>query len=543
MNDDAALLRRYADEKSEAAFAELVRRHLDLVYSAALRRLGGDAHAAADVAQQVFTTLARDAKKLSGHAVLTAWLYTATRNAAIDLIRSEQRRATREQEAIAMHELNAPFPSTADWDSMRPVLDEAMDGLAEADRTAVLLRFFGKCPFAEIGAALNLSEDAARMRVERALDKLRGRLAIRGVTSTSAALGVALANNAIVAAPAGLAGAVTSSVAGAALAGGGAVGAGQWLAFMNTSKIGVTVGMLVAAGALGTAMVEVRAEWVAETAAASADARVRTLALRVGELQRRAADEARQAADAQKTLVTVQPGLLERPAPVAKPAGADAEELAGREFLAKHPEAQALVERAAQDTFEKNWGTALRAMNVTPAEREALAREVMNVTDWTLRITPNGGWSVGPRDRENSGDGFDAREQRLRALLGPERMAQFAEQSGMKPVNTILEAVAAASYDVAAPLTAEQTKLVTQKIMSHGGRMAEVVSGTTLTPAIADLRKVDWPEVSRSLAGTLAPAQLAALESAAASEAAKLEKLQAGQKFIVPATPRSGRGG
>ena len=88
MHEDAALLRRYASEKSEAAFAELVRRHLDLVYSAALRRLGGDTHRAADVAQQVFTTLARDAQKLSGHGVLTAWLYTATRNAAIDLIRA-----------------------------------------------------------------------------------------------------------------------------------------------------------------------------------------------------------------------------------------------------------------------------------------------------------------------------------------------------------------------------------------------------------------------------------------------------------------------
>ena len=82
MNDDTALLRRYAEEGSEAAFTELVRRHVDLVYGAALRRTGGDSHRAADVAQQVFTTLARQAQKLSRHTVLSAWLHTATRNAA-----------------------------------------------------------------------------------------------------------------------------------------------------------------------------------------------------------------------------------------------------------------------------------------------------------------------------------------------------------------------------------------------------------------------------------------------------------------------------
>lgn len=220
MNDDVALLRRYADEKSEAAFAEFVRRHLDLVYSAALRRLNGDAHAARDVAQQVFTALARDPQRLARHTVLTAWLYTATRNAAIDLIRSEQRRATREQEATAMHTLFATSPD-ADWDKLRPVLDAVMDELPDADRSAVLLRFFEKRPFAEIGATLAMTEDAARMRVDRALEKLRALLARRGVTSTGAALATVLSSQVITAAPAGLAGAVTSAaLAGASMAGG-----------------------------------------------------------------------------------------------------------------------------------------------------------------------------------------------------------------------------------------------------------------------------------------------------------------------------------
>ena len=213
MNDDAALLRRYAEEKSEAAFAELVRRHLDLVYSAAQRRLGGDAHRAADVAQQVFATLAREAARLSRHTVLTAWLYAATRHAAIDAIRADRRRQVREQEAHLMQTLAATPTLDAEWERLRPVLDAVMDELAEADRTAVLLRFFQQRPFAEIGATLHLSDDAARMRVDRALDKLRALLARRGITSTTAALGATLVHQAIAAAPAGLAGTVAAAIA------------------------------------------------------------------------------------------------------------------------------------------------------------------------------------------------------------------------------------------------------------------------------------------------------------------------------------------
>ena len=172
MNDDAALLRRYAEEGSEAAFAELVHRHVDLVYGAALRRTGGDAHRAHDVAQQVFITLARDARKLSRHAVLAAWLHTATRNAALNLMISEQRRQTREAEAVAL-EAAANTGADPEWDRLRPLLDTAIDELPEADRAAVVLRFLEKRPFAEVGSLLQVSEDAARMRTDRALDKLR----------------------------------------------------------------------------------------------------------------------------------------------------------------------------------------------------------------------------------------------------------------------------------------------------------------------------------------------------------------------------------
>ena len=136
MTDDAELIRRYADQRSEEVFAELVRRHLGLVYAAALRRLGGDAHGAADVAQGVFVKLARDAARLSGHAALTAWFYAATRNAAVDAIRANQRRAAREEEAFTMNEtllaevrVAASAETEVEWARLRPVLDAAMDAL------------------------------------------------------------------------------------------------------------------------------------------------------------------------------------------------------------------------------------------------------------------------------------------------------------------------------------------------------------------------------------------------------------------------------
>ena len=204
MNDDTDLLRRYAEEGSEAAFTELVRRHVDLVYGAALRRTGGDTHRAADVAQQVFTTLAREARKLSRHAVLGAWLHAATRNAALNLMISEERRKTRELAAQSLAPATAAPGESLDWDRLRPVLDSAIDELSETDRAAVVLRFLEQRPFAAVGAALRVSEDAARMRTDRALDKLRTALARRGITSTAAAVGALVSSQSLVSAPAGL---------------------------------------------------------------------------------------------------------------------------------------------------------------------------------------------------------------------------------------------------------------------------------------------------------------------------------------------------
>jgi RNA polymerase sigma factor (sigma-70 family) len=246
MTPDCELLRRYAETSSEESFAELVRRHLDLVYSAALRQVNGDAHLAQDVAQTVFTDLARKAVPLSRREVLTGWLYTSTHFAAAKAARTEGRRRAREQEAHTMRELLHDPASDMDWDQLHSVLDEAMHKLKDGDREAILLRYFEKRPLAEIGAKLGVNENTARMRVERALEKLRAQLVRRGVTTTAAALSTAITVNAIQIAPAGLAATLASASLATA-----AVGTGTTLTLvkimtMTKLKVGIISAVAVA---------------------------------------------------------------------------------------------------------------------------------------------------------------------------------------------------------------------------------------------------------------------------------------------------------
>src|SRR6478736_6816085 len=172
MPTDAELLRRYAQARDERAFAELVQRHLNLVYAAALRRTHGHTHVAEEIAQKVFTDLARKAAALQHHPALTGWLHRSTRYAAIDAARITIRHQKLTQSFTAMADDSLRPESQADWENLRPVIDEAMDDLKEADREIMLLRYFDGLSFAAVGERMNLSENTARMRTERALDKL-----------------------------------------------------------------------------------------------------------------------------------------------------------------------------------------------------------------------------------------------------------------------------------------------------------------------------------------------------------------------------------
>ncbi|HEY1111763.1 MAG TPA: sigma-70 family RNA polymerase sigma factor, partial [Opitutaceae bacterium] len=241
--DDPTLLRSYAAEGNDDAFAEIVRRHLSFVYATALRRLGGDTHRARDVTQIVFCALAREAGNVARQPVLGGWLYTTTRNVVINLVRGEKRRRTREEEASHMQRIDSDSGDSADWSRLRPVLDSALDRLGAQEREAVLERFFRGRSFGEIGASLGLSEEAARKRVDRAVGKLRDLLRPHGIASTSAALATVLLSQPVSAAPVGLLGSVTS----AALSSGSAAAAAGAATFFTMTKLqaGVAAAILL----------------------------------------------------------------------------------------------------------------------------------------------------------------------------------------------------------------------------------------------------------------------------------------------------------
>ncbi|HWN95732.1 MAG TPA: sigma-70 family RNA polymerase sigma factor [Methylomirabilota bacterium] len=211
---DQQLLREYAERRSEAAFAELVRRHVDLVYSAALRMVC-DSHLAEDVTQGAFVALARSAPQLTDRAVLSGWLHRTAQNIAAQTVRTDVRRRAREQEAAAMNELFAAEPDGV-WEHIAPHLDAALGELSEADRDALMLRYFERKSAQEMAQVLGVSDEAAQKRVSRAVERLREFFAKRGVTVGASGLVVVLSANAVQAAPVGLAISISTAAALAA---------------------------------------------------------------------------------------------------------------------------------------------------------------------------------------------------------------------------------------------------------------------------------------------------------------------------------------
>jgi RNA polymerase sigma factor (sigma-70 family) len=232
-DQDMELLASYTGNGSEAAFTELVHRHLDLVYSAALRQVRSP-QLAEEVAQSVFADLARNAARLQPETVLAAWLYQVARRTAVDVIRRESRRQLREQLALEMADMN-DHPSI--WKEIEPLLEEAMERLEPAERSAILLRFFENRNLREVGETLGTSEDAAQKRVSRAVDRLREFLSQRGVTVGASGLALALSANAVQSAPLGLAMTISTGAAAATISAAAFHGATTTTTTMGTTKV------------------------------------------------------------------------------------------------------------------------------------------------------------------------------------------------------------------------------------------------------------------------------------------------------------------
>ncbi len=247
MTTDLDLLREYAQQGSEKAFTLLVTRHLDLVYSTALRQVRSS-QLAEEIAQSVFTDLARNVRQLRHDTVLAAWLYQVTRRTALNVSRAEGRRQAREQIAVELADMNA---TSSDWTQIEPWLDEAMETLDEPDRAAILLRYFENKSLRDVGETLGVGEDAAQKRVSRAVERLREFFSKRNVTVGASGLAVPISTNAVQAAPVGLAAAIFSAatLAGAAFQTSTALAATKTIAMTTLQKTLITAALVVAAGA------------------------------------------------------------------------------------------------------------------------------------------------------------------------------------------------------------------------------------------------------------------------------------------------------
>src|SRR5580698_640514 len=192
---DAELLEQFARKHSEAAFAELVERHLGLVYSTAFRKTENPQQAQ-DITQAVFIILAHKAGALGPKTVLPGWLHHTTRLTTANFQRAELRRIRREQEAFMQSTMNESV-TDALWRELSPLLDDAVASLRTSDRDAIVLRFFENKNLTEVSSKLGVSEEATRKRVNRALEKLRKFFNKRGVVSTTTVIAGVISNNSV----------------------------------------------------------------------------------------------------------------------------------------------------------------------------------------------------------------------------------------------------------------------------------------------------------------------------------------------------------
>jgi RNA polymerase sigma factor (sigma-70 family) len=430
MLNDRQLLDRYAADGSESAFGELVARYVNLVYSAAVRRANGDAHLAQDVAQLVFTDLARKAPSLPKDIVLAGWLHRATRYAAAQLLRTERRRQAREQEAVIMNALQ--FDPAPDWELIRPLLDDALDQLDRADRDALLLRFFEQRNLAEVGRALGTNEDAARKRVSRALDKLRAYLLRRGVTTTGAALSTALSVNAVQVAPAGLAATLATTALAGTTSTATAIAATKAIAMTTVQKalIAATLVAAIGAGIYETSQVShLRAQ------VSTLQQQQAPLTNQILQLQRERDDATNRVA----WLAEENAGLRQSPTEEQRLRGevgrlrqenaAQAAAAAARPAPLANPEFRRIIRNENEPTVTEFYKDLVRRLKLTPDQTgqftELLLDHILENVDTVADAIH------GRKTTEQINQTFNEQDaallEKMRALLGPEGLAQYQE--------------------------------------------------------------------------------------------------------------------
>lgn len=518
--DDKNLLLRFVANHDQDAFGALVRQYVGLVYHSALRRIG-DTHAAEDITQQVFTLLARKAGRVSTHETLIGWLHTTTRLEVHQFLRRERRRAVHEREALMVNDLNTPNPE-CEWERLRPVIDDALDRLSGPDRAAVLMRFFNNQSFAAIGAQLGVTENAARMRVDRALDKLNGILSTRKITSVS--LAAALATEAVAAsAPPALAAQVAAqALAGAALGASGGIAA-TLFAMTTTSKTIVAVTCVLAVLGIGSASYEAR-----QLSKVRAQVPIMRHQLATAE-SALAAEKARSAA-LEKELT----GAKLVQAPVVKPASTPAPRAQVRY---SNPEYARLSLEQFRASLSGKYGPLYRALHLSSDQIAAFEAIQVECQQGVIDI-----WAAAESQGIASGSDSSAstsvarmtsapvtlRDDKLKALLGDDKIKQYVDYDGPKgrPAMTFVPALAGDLYTAGTPLAIDQGDQLRQTIVDHTSVTKEPMAGDGGTPIYRIVSQTDWNAVAADAGAFLSEGQLEVLKKRTAVEAADAQLRQ-----------------
>jgi RNA polymerase sigma factor (sigma-70 family) len=529
MLDDAELLRRYAGTASQEAFTELVQRHLNLVYSAALRQVGHDRALAQEVAQAVFTDLARKAATLSHHPVLSGWLYRSTQFAARDALRASCLRKKYEQEAVTMNSLTSNDGPEQQWEQVRPAIDDMLGQLGAGDRHAILLRFFEGRSFAEVATQLKLTEDAARMRVNRALERVRSLLAQRGIASSGAALALVLADQAVIAAPAGLV--ATVSTAALADAGGAAVGITGLLKFMSTTKMSVGIAGIVALLGIGSAVYQAGLARESTTALTAVTTERDGLRTRLAVLEK-------QAQRSEQSLAAAQKEMTQLRATAAKPPSAPASAStlgATMDYVLDHPEVQAAFVQEQTLRARARYGPFFKTANLSPEQQRQVLNAMQEFAGWQLDLMAalrGQGYGVGnvPKSPQSqaelqklAADKSAAMEASLRSALGDDLYGKYKQYGNTIPERNVTDQLASQLYYTDAPLTAQQAEQLAQVLVqSRFTPQPTPSSGNTLGGTF-----ISPQAFSRRIAQTMQQGGMTMLDFAAPVTDAALERAQA----------------
>jgi RNA polymerase sigma factor (sigma-70 family) len=436
--DDMQLLREYASRNSEEAFATLVSRHIDLVYSAALRHVGNH-HQAQEISQAVFVILARKARSLSAGTVLAGWLFRTARLTAANYLRTEIRRARREQEAYMQSD---PTNNNGErWREVAPALNDVIDSLREKERDAIVLRYLQGKDYRQVAATLGGSEEAAQMRVSRALEKMRKQFAKHGIATSAAALAGVMAAQGAQAAPSGVATTVSAAaIHGATLSASTLTVVEGTLKLMAWTKVKFAVGAGVVAllawqyhqNAVEARQVEAARETLARDRKTFAAQEDRIAAL---EQQNAAIVETRQSQAQELDLLRVR-----RKSGVRQANQAANTPTTLLSATLQDPEARAFLRTQMVNNYRQRYGALAKELRIDPEEGDKLvqfaADESMKVLEAVAAFTD--GKISADAALKIQAEAIQNGTNQVRVKLGEEGLARFEEDMRSWPARTLV---------------------------------------------------------------------------------------------------------